>query len=46
MQDVPLSVASILRHGCDVYPDGQIITLGESGNRRASFVDVAANAAR
>jgi len=46
MQDVPLSVASILRHGCDVYPDAQIITLGESGNRRATFTEVAANAAR
>src|SRR5579885_293154 len=46
MQDVPLSVASILRHGCDVYPDAQIITLGEDGNRRASFTEVAANAAR
>ncbi|MBV9097695.1 MAG: AMP-binding protein, partial [Frankiaceae bacterium] len=46
MQDVPLSVASILRHGCDVYPDAQIITLGEAGNRRAAFTEVAANAAR
>jgi fatty-acyl-CoA synthase len=46
MQDVPLSVASILRHGCDVYPDAHIITLGETGNRRATFTEVAANAAR
>jgi len=46
MQDVPLSVASILKHGCDVYPEAQIVTLGETANRRASFTEVAANAAR
>src|SRR5436309_5663327 len=46
MQDVPLSVASILRHGRDVYGDSSIITVGDGGNRRASFVEVADNAAR
>jgi fatty-acyl-CoA synthase len=47
MQDVPLSIASILRHGRDVYGDARIITLGEGGaNRRASFTEVAANVAR
>jgi fatty-acyl-CoA synthase len=46
MQDVPLSVASILRHGQQVFPDGQIVTVGESANRRASFAEVADNAAR
>src|SRR4029078_12379813 len=46
MQDVPLSVASIVRHGQQVFGDSTIVTVGESGNRRASFADVAANAAR
>jgi fatty-acyl-CoA synthase len=46
MQDVPLSIASILRHGQDVYGDSTIITLGEGGNRRASFAEVGKNAAR
>jgi fatty-acyl-CoA synthase len=51
MQDLPLSVASILRHGRDVYGDSSIITVvqdevAQGGNRRATFVEVAANAAR
>jgi fatty-acyl-CoA synthase len=46
MQDVPLSIASILRHGRDVYGDSSIVTVGENGNRRATFVEVGANAAR
>src|SRR3954467_2588468 len=46
MQDVPLSVASIVRHGQQVFGDSTIVTVGEGGNRRASFADVAANAAR
>jgi fatty-acyl-CoA synthase len=46
MQDVPLSIASILRHGGDVYPDSSIVTVGEGGNRRATFEEVSANAAR
>ena len=46
MQDVPLSISSILRHGRDVYGDSVVITVGESGNRRATFQEVSANAAR
>ncbi|HET7529788.1 MAG TPA: fatty acid--CoA ligase [Mycobacteriales bacterium] len=46
MQDVPLSVASILRHGQQVFGDSTIVTVGEESSRRASFTDVAANAAR
>src|SRR4051794_35998248 len=51
MQDVPLSIASILKHGRDVYGDSSIITVGQDegaqqGNRRATFVEVSANAAR
>jgi fatty-acyl-CoA synthase len=46
MQDVPLSVASILRHGQQVFGDSSIVTVGEDGNRRSSFADVAGNAGR
>ena len=46
MQDVPLSVASIVRHGQQVFGDSTIVTVGEGANRRASFTDVAANAAK
>ena len=46
MNDEPLSVASILRHGRDVFPDSEIITVGETGTRRARFDEVAANAAK
>src|SRR3954452_17894857 len=50
MQDVPLSIASIVRHGQQVFGDSSIVTLVDpatgDGNRRASFADVADNAAR
>src|SRR3954447_20483094 len=46
MQDVPLSISSILRHGRDVYGDSSVVTVGEGGNRRASFTEVSDNAAR
>src|SRR4051812_21777287 len=46
MQDVPLSIASILRHGQQVFADSRIVTLGEADNRRATFAEVADNAAR
>src|SRR4051812_3917024 len=46
MQDVPLSIASILRHGRDVFGDSSIVTIGDDGNRRASFTEVSDNAAR
>jgi fatty-acyl-CoA synthase len=46
MQDVPLSVASILRHGQQVFGDSTIVTVDEAGNRRASFAEVGANSAR
>src|SRR4051794_18229500 len=50
MQDIPLSIASIVRHGQQVFGDSSIVTLADpatgDGNRRASFADVAGNAAR
>ncbi|HET6816001.1 MAG TPA: fatty acid--CoA ligase [Mycobacteriales bacterium] len=41
MQDRPLTVASILRHGAAVFSDSSVVTAGEDGSRRASFGDVA-----
>ena len=46
MMDDALSVASILRHGRDVFPDSEIITVGDGGTRRARFDEVAARAAK
>src|SRR3954447_21046472 len=41
MQDRPLTVASILRHGAAVFSDSTVVTVGDNGNRRASFGEVA-----
>ncbi len=46
MQDVPLSIASILLHGQQVFPDSTVVTVTDAGSRRALFADVAVNAAR
>ncbi|HET7310470.1 MAG TPA: fatty acid--CoA ligase [Mycobacteriales bacterium] len=41
MQDRPLTVATILRHGAAVFSDSTVVTVGEDGSRRASFGEVA-----
>src|SRR3954469_968395 len=41
MQDRPLTVASILRHGAAVFSDSTVVTVGDTGNRRASFGEIA-----
>jgi fatty-acyl-CoA synthase len=41
MQDRPLTVATILRHGAAVFSDSSVVTVGDNGSRRASFGDVA-----
>src|SRR3954452_19281607 len=41
MQDRPLTVESILRHGAAVFSDSTVVTVGDNGNRRASFGEVA-----
>ena len=46
MQDFPLSIAAILRHGQRVYAESECVTWTESGARRATFAEVGANAAR
>lgn len=43
MQDFPLTVGMILRHGRTVYGDSEVVTFQgiEAGSRRASFTEVA-----
>jgi fatty-acyl-CoA synthase len=46
MQEFPLSLTAILRHGRTVYGESECVTWTEQGPRRASFADVGANADR
>jgi fatty-acyl-CoA synthase len=47
MQDFPLSIASILRFGTEVFGDSEVVTLMEGGQRRRrSYAELAARAAR
>ena len=46
MQDRPLTVASILRHGAAVFSDSTVVTASDGGSRRASFGEVAERATR
>jgi acyl-CoA synthetase (AMP-forming)/AMP-acid ligase II len=47
MQDFPLTVSTIMRHGASIYGGSECVTwTGEGSPRRASFRAVAANAAR
>ncbi|HMK62869.1 MAG TPA: AMP-binding protein, partial [Acidimicrobiales bacterium] len=44
MQDAPLLVSGILRHGQRVYGDSLVITVTADGYRQAAFAEVAARA--
>src|SRR5207248_1615982 len=46
MQDAPLVITDLFRHGRAVYGDSEIVTLEETGSRRASFAEVAERAER
>ncbi len=46
MQDFPLTIGAVLRHGRAVYGDAECVTWTESGPRRASYATVADNAGR
>lgn len=46
MQDAPLLVSEILRHGKQVHGRSQVVTFEGTGFRRASFAEVAENAER
>ncbi|MDX6300623.1 MAG: hypothetical protein QOF53_1837 [Nocardioidaceae bacterium] len=46
MQDYPLTVAAILRHGTEVNGDGRVVTATADGSRSASYADLGRRAAR
>jgi len=46
MQDFPLTIGAIMRHGARVYPGSECVTWTGAGTRRASYAQVARNAAR
>jgi acyl-CoA synthetase (AMP-forming)/AMP-acid ligase II len=46
MQDFPLTITSILRHGRKVYGTSECVTWTDAGPRRANFAEVADNADR
>ena len=44
MQDAPLLISGILRHGAAVYGDSQVVTVEADGYRTATFAEVAVRA--
>ncbi len=46
MQDYPLTITSILRHGARVFGGSECVTWAGTGARRATFAQVAENAER
>src|SRR5580658_2863950 len=46
MQDGPLLISGILRHGQRVYGDSEVITVEPAGDRRSTFAQVAGRAER
>jgi fatty-acyl-CoA synthase len=44
MQDFPLTIGMILRHGQAVYGDSEVVTFEGDGSRRATFSEVAGRA--
>ena len=46
MQDGPLTIGAILRHGARVYGRSECVTWTGAGTRRASYANVAQNAGR
>jgi fatty-acyl-CoA synthase len=46
MQDFPLTIGMILRHGVRVHGDSEVVTFEGDGSRRATFAEVAGRAER
>ncbi len=46
MQEFPLTVGAILRHGTQVHGDGEVVTATAEGSRSESYADVGVRAAR
>ncbi len=46
MQDFPLTIGSILRHGTQIHGDSEVVTATPDGSRRTSYAEVGRQAAR
>ncbi len=46
MQEFPLTITTVLRHGMTVYANAECVTWTESGPRRATYGTIGANAGR
>ena len=46
MQDFPLTIGMLFRHGATVHPDSEVVTFEGDGSRRAAFAEVADRARR
>jgi fatty-acyl-CoA synthase len=46
MQEVPLTIGAILRHGTEVHGDGRVITATPDGSREETYADMGRRAAR
>ncbi|MDQ1383771.1 MAG: hypothetical protein QOG65_1150, partial [Actinomycetota bacterium] len=46
MQEFPLTITAVLRHGRTVYGDAECVTWTENGPRRATYATIADNAGR
>ena len=46
MQEFPLTIAGVLRHGTQVHGDGQVVTATADGSRSESYAEVGLRAAR
>ena len=46
MQDAPLTLTALFRHGATVYPDSLVVTATAEGSRSATYAEVANRAAR
>jgi fatty-acyl-CoA synthase len=46
MQDVPLTIGSVMKHGTTVHGDSEVVTATAEGVRRASYADLGRRTAR
>ncbi len=46
MQDFPLTIGTILRHGSDVHGDGRVVTATADGSRSQTYAELGVRAAR
>ena len=46
MQDAPLTIGSLLRHGTTVHADSEVVTATTSGSRSQTYADLGRRAAR